>query len=349
MAASAGIVVTASFLVERSGPFLGAMIATLPISAGPAYVVLALEHGPDFIAQSSIASLSVNAGTVLFLTLYARIAPHHGPLASLAICFALWIACATAIIGLSPPLAGVLALNAAAFTIGFIALRSGKKPAGGAAQAGAALVGRARARARGDGNCRDRADRRTLARPAPPASRRSCRWITSLAVILHPRIGGEATSVVFAHSLPGMVGFALSLLVLHFRRFSSLRSARPPRSPSPWPLALPGTECSSSNVAGKCARRSHGFCRSRFYWPARLACAARLFWIARMRASRPTDHARASLRRARDARQRGGRRGAGAARGRPEHDAKEAGGGVHAQLPPLLPTTKAGASSACET
>ncbi len=72
MAASAGIVVTASFLVERSGPFLGAMIATLPISAGPAYVVLALEHGPGFIAQSSLASLSVNAGTILFLTLYAQ-------------------------------------------------------------------------------------------------------------------------------------------------------------------------------------------------------------------------------------------------------------------------------------
>ena len=62
LAASAGIVVTASFLVERSGPFLGAMIATLPISAGPAYVFLALEHGPAFIAQSSLASLSVNAG-----------------------------------------------------------------------------------------------------------------------------------------------------------------------------------------------------------------------------------------------------------------------------------------------
>ena len=35
MAASALIVVTASLLVERSGPVVGALIATLPISAGP--------------------------------------------------------------------------------------------------------------------------------------------------------------------------------------------------------------------------------------------------------------------------------------------------------------------------
>ncbi|MBV8397374.1 MAG: hypothetical protein JOZ17_01385 [Acetobacteraceae bacterium] len=216
LAVSAGIVVTASMLVERSGPFLGAMIATLPISAGPAYVFLALEHGPDFIAQSSLASLSVNAATILFLTLYARLAPRHGAVVSLGACYALWIVCAVAITRMNPPLAGVLAFNAGAFTLGFILLRHVKRESAVApkpmrrwwdlpARVGAVVsivvsvlvVGQVLGpRAAG------------IAALMPVV-------LTSLAVILHPRIGGVATSVVFAHSLPGMVGFALSLLMLH--------------------------------------------------------------------------------------------------------------------------------------
>jgi hypothetical protein len=37
MAVAASFVVTASFITERSGPAIGALIATLPISAGPTY------------------------------------------------------------------------------------------------------------------------------------------------------------------------------------------------------------------------------------------------------------------------------------------------------------------------
>src|SRR5215212_1822196 len=48
MLATAAIVVAVSALVERVGPFLGAMIATLPISAGPALVFMAMDHGPAF-------------------------------------------------------------------------------------------------------------------------------------------------------------------------------------------------------------------------------------------------------------------------------------------------------------
>ena len=35
MAVTAGFVVSASFIAERSGPVIGALVATLPISAGP--------------------------------------------------------------------------------------------------------------------------------------------------------------------------------------------------------------------------------------------------------------------------------------------------------------------------
>jgi hypothetical protein len=216
LGASALIVVAASILVERTGPFIGAMVATLPISAGPAYVVLALEHGPDFIARSSLASLSVNAATILFLSLYAIVARHHGLLASLGACLALWIACALVIIWADPPLGVVVAMNVVVYTIGFIALR-------GLTREGA--VAR-----RPQPRWWDLPSR-ALAVMAivilvlvvghifgPKAAGIAALMpvvLTSLALILHPRIGGQATSLVFAHALPGMVGFAFSLLVLH--------------------------------------------------------------------------------------------------------------------------------------
>ena len=51
MAITAAFVVTASVVTERSGPVIGALIATLPISAGPSYVFLALDHDAAFIAE----------------------------------------------------------------------------------------------------------------------------------------------------------------------------------------------------------------------------------------------------------------------------------------------------------
>lgn len=49
MAATAAVVVAASRLAERAGPLIGGMIATLPISAGPAYIFLALGHDLSLI------------------------------------------------------------------------------------------------------------------------------------------------------------------------------------------------------------------------------------------------------------------------------------------------------------
>ena len=61
MAITAAFVVSASVITERSGPVIGALIATLPISAGPSYVFLALDHDASFIAQGALSSLPINA------------------------------------------------------------------------------------------------------------------------------------------------------------------------------------------------------------------------------------------------------------------------------------------------
>ena len=64
MAVTAVFVVAASLIAERSGPLIGAMIATLPIAAGPSYVFLALDHDAQFLAQSTITSLASHSATV---------------------------------------------------------------------------------------------------------------------------------------------------------------------------------------------------------------------------------------------------------------------------------------------
>ena len=62
MALTATIVVIISVVVERSGPFVGALIAALPTAAGAAYIILAFEHPPAFIAASkALSSCSIGA------------------------------------------------------------------------------------------------------------------------------------------------------------------------------------------------------------------------------------------------------------------------------------------------
>src|SRR6201995_841161 len=77
MAVAAAFVVTASVITERSGPVIGALIATLPISAGPSYVFLALDHDAAFIAQGALASLPINAATLSLGLVYVLLAQRH--------------------------------------------------------------------------------------------------------------------------------------------------------------------------------------------------------------------------------------------------------------------------------
>src|SRR5207237_6070122 len=92
MAITAAFVVTASIVTERSGPVIGALIATLPISAGPSYVFLALDHDAAFIAEGALASLPINAATIFLGLTYVLLAQRHGALLSAAAAVPVWIA-----------------------------------------------------------------------------------------------------------------------------------------------------------------------------------------------------------------------------------------------------------------
>src|SRR6476660_8709106 len=73
-AVSAFVVVAATVAAEAAGPFWGGLIVSLPIGAGPAYAMLALQHDATFIAASALGSFAVNAATFVFLAALALLA-----------------------------------------------------------------------------------------------------------------------------------------------------------------------------------------------------------------------------------------------------------------------------------
>jgi len=72
--------------------------------------------------------------------------------------------------------------------------------------------------------------------------------LTSLMLILHPRIGGRATAAVLANTISGLGGFACALLALHL-------AAVPLGSPAALTLALAVSIAANLTIWG--ARR-HG-------------------------------------------------------------------------------------------
>jgi hypothetical protein len=214
MAVTAGFVVAATYAAERAGPVVGAMVATLPIAAGPAYFFLALEHGPEFIAQSALASLVVNVVTSLFALTYAALAQRHGRLGSVLPALILWFVLAYAVRAVPWNTWTAVAFNAAGM-VACLALgnrfRHVRVPP--APRRSLDLVLRAGMVA-------------VLVAIVVGVSGRVGSTVTgilavfpivllSLMLILHPRIGGPATAAVLANSLLGMVGFSVSCLTAH--------------------------------------------------------------------------------------------------------------------------------------
>jgi hypothetical protein len=117
MAVTAGFVVLATATAERASALIGALVATLPIAAGPAYVFLALDHDPPFIAAAALASLSVNAVTAIFALVYAATAQTRGPGLSLAAAMTVWTAFALVVRSVEWTLVGAVILNLAVIPI----------------------------------------------------------------------------------------------------------------------------------------------------------------------------------------------------------------------------------------
>jgi hypothetical protein len=214
MAIAAAFVVTASIITERSGPVIGALIATLPVSAGPSYVFLAIDHDAGFIAQGALASLPVNAATIFMCLTYVVLSQRHNLAVSCGSAVAVWIVLATIIRQFDWSLTAGLAANLIAFGI-CIPLLAGYR------HAKMPLVTR---------RWYDVPMRAALVAILVAIVVSTSGWVgprisgiialypvvfSSIMLILHPRIGGPPTAAVLANSAWGLLGFGMAIAVLN--------------------------------------------------------------------------------------------------------------------------------------
>lgn len=214
MAVTAAFLLAATVTAERAGPLVGGLVATLPISAGPVYIFLALDHDAHFIAQSALGSLVTNSFNVVFALTYALLAQKRDLLVSLAGAFAAWVALIWASGAVVWTLAAAVVLNIVILGFSFwlsAPLRHAPMPRVQTrwydlilrAAMVALLVGTVV----------------TLSfRIGPTASGNLAVFpivLTSIMIILHHRVGGPATAAVMANAVIGLGGFAIAVIVLN--------------------------------------------------------------------------------------------------------------------------------------
>jgi hypothetical protein len=214
MLVTVAFVVAATVTAERAGALIGALVATLPISAGPAYVFLALDHDAKFIAQSALGSLAINAINVIFALAYALLAQRRALSVAMPAALGLWFVLAVSANAVPWTLPSALLLNVVVLPV-------------------CLAIGR-----------------RLRDAPMPPVRQRwydallralgvsvlvgtvvtVSFWVgptatgilavfpivlLSIMIILHRRVGGPASAAVLANGISGLVGFGLTCITLH--------------------------------------------------------------------------------------------------------------------------------------
>lgn len=215
-ALTATIIVTASLVVERGGPFLGAMIASLPTSVGSVYIVMAFDHTPQFISNSALGSLAANPAGIAFAAAYALLARRRSLAVSLGGALAAWLVCAGIIRVLQLDFWSALALNAVCTAIAIpltgAARRASFRKAEAAPRAydiplrAAAVVTFVLLLTAFSQSIGDLASGILAVFPMA---------LSSFIVILHPRIGGPATSNVVAHVQIPMIALIPTFATVH--------------------------------------------------------------------------------------------------------------------------------------
>ncbi|MBV9532327.1 MAG: hypothetical protein JO283_15010 [Bradyrhizobium sp.] len=215
--ATALIVISASVAAEALGPVWGAIIASLPVSAGPAYVFLALQQGPDFVAASTLSSAAANAATGLFLITYGILARRLPPSRSLAVAVAVWLGASLAVQQTGWTVTTAVALNLAVYGPGLVFVNrdvtAESEPARPShrqwfdlplrAASVAAFVSLVLAVSAALGPAA------TGIAAVFPVS------LISLIIILRPRLGGPTTARLATNALLPMLGFGIMLFVMH--------------------------------------------------------------------------------------------------------------------------------------
>ncbi len=216
IAMTAGIVVAASVIVERSGPFIGALIAALPTAGGAALIILAVEHPPEFIANGMVGSLLANAACAVFALTYATLAQKRSLALSRGLALRVWV------LGVSVarfdkwtvPTAGALNIVVYPLTIW-----AGRHFRSEGAKSKVRMTGR---------DLAWRAAVVTVVVILVTAASHSIGSVasgifaffpvamSSFFIILHSRLGGPAAASVAAHVQLPLIGLSLGFIAVHY-------------------------------------------------------------------------------------------------------------------------------------
>ncbi|MDO8874836.1 MAG: hypothetical protein Q8M24_14540 [Pseudolabrys sp.] len=214
MAVTAAFLLAATVTAERAGPLIGGLVATLPISAGPIYIFLAIDHGAHFIGVSALGSLVSNGVNIVFALTYALLAQKRSLAISLSGAFVLWIGLTWLIGFVTWTLAAAILFNLVVLALALwlsASLRHVRAPQVIArwhdlvmrAAMVALLVGVVV----------------TLSYHIGPTVSGNLAVfpivLTSIIIILHRRAGGPATAAVMANAIIGLGGFGVACIFLN--------------------------------------------------------------------------------------------------------------------------------------
>ena len=209
------VVVTASRAAERLGPFFGSLVATLPVSTGPIYVFLAIDHGPQFISDSALMGVAGVPATVAFVAVHALFAQRHATFVSWLAATTAWWGTAWVLQLRSWTFLEACALFAVVFGSAILALHrfvlASSPPPVPRVRFDLALRSLLVA-------CVVIGTTLTSNALGPSATGVLATYpvvFTSLVLILQPRWGGPFTASLLVNSLKGLIGFGTALAVLH--------------------------------------------------------------------------------------------------------------------------------------
>jgi hypothetical protein len=214
MAVTAGFVVAAAMIAERAGAAIGAIVATLPVAAGPAYFFVALDHGPAFISASAIGSIAAHAATAVFCLVFVLLAQRNGVALSVSAAVAVWFAVAFLLRSVPWSFPGIAAVNLALFAACMVVTNRYRHVAMPAIMrrwydvlVRAVLVA-----------CLVAAVVVASGRVGPTITGLLAVYpivLTSLMLIFQPRVGGPAAAALIANTMSGLVGFSACLFTVH--------------------------------------------------------------------------------------------------------------------------------------
>ncbi|WGR73809.1 MULTISPECIES: hypothetical protein [unclassified Bradyrhizobium] len=214
MGLSALIAVSVTVLAEKAGPVVGALLATLPVTSGPAFFFLAQDHDAAFISQTALSTFAQNIPTAIFATSYVLLAQRLSTTISVGGAMCVWLVYLALSLWGDSGLPTALLLGACVFPLCIVLVRPYRHATASApGQHASDLIVRGVAVAVLVGAIEVLG---LVAKPMWTGVLAAAPVLyLSLMIILQRRLGGRAAAAVIANSLAGFLGISLAFVTVY--------------------------------------------------------------------------------------------------------------------------------------